>query len=136
MPPESIHLLTEQSLWACSVPSPVPGTQRETDLDPSTGGEEGVAEEASHTGRMGGTAGSAGLRAPRRGLGEPGCNHVSDSDDLRASSWIRTPQGSRPSEAQPWNLPPLAELLSKGSTNGAQPACSGNPRFRRLIQRN
>ena len=52
----------------------------------NTGGAQDPTEEAPHTGRRGGTAENAGLKAPRRGLWEPGHNRVWGSDDLKISS--------------------------------------------------
>ena len=81
LPRSSIHSLTKQSLrllWA------KPGARYPEVNRPgsSTQGAQGLMEETPHTGRMGGTAGNAGLRAF---LGA-GNSHISDSDDLRASS--------------------------------------------------
>ena len=93
----------------------------------NAGGAQDPTEEAPYTGRRGGTAENAGLRAPRRGLREPGHNHVLGSDDLKISSRNGMPQGSCLREPQPWALASLAEFLSKCGTSEVLRAHSGHP---------
>lgn len=74
----------------------------------STGSHKG---DVSHHGQMGGTAGIARLRAPRRGLWEPGRNHVSELDDVRTSPWNRVLQRTCLRDGQPWALATSAVSL-------------------------
>lgn len=62
----------------------------------------------SHLGQMGGTAGIARQRAPRRDLQEPEHNHVSEPGDLRTSPWNRVLQRTCLRDGQPWALSPSA----------------------------